>query len=385
MRIGLSSPYFGSVFGGGERYLGATAAVLRDAYPEARVEVVSSVPVNAAEYERRLALDLHGIEFSSTNRQVTRAHHLLNSIVPLRPLRAVVLSRQAERASARYDVHLAQAYRIPVRTGARHAGVLVQFPYRDPAGIERFQLVVAQSEYVREWVRRYWDRDALVVPPPVDVPEAEPNFKVKERSILTVGRFFAGGHSKRHDAMVAAFRDLCDSGLEGWTLHLAGAAHRAGPHRGLLEHIEASARGYPIRIHVDVPRQVLDDLYRRAAIYWHAAGFGLDAGADPEQYEHFGLSPAEAMARGAVPVVFDGGGLPEVVRDGEGVRWRTIKQLREETLRLIADEPLRHRLAVAARGGVKRFAGAAFREHMEATLRPLLTDAGAGGREAGAG
>lgn len=371
-RIGLTSPYFGAVYGGGEKYLGAVAGALRDAYPDACLEVLTPVPVDVAAYEERLALDLRGIEFSASNARVTPVHRLLSSLTPLRPLRSAVLARQAERASARFDLHIAQAYRIPVRTGARRAAVLVQFPYPDPAGIERFQLVVAQSEYVREWVRRYWQRDAVVVFPPVDVPAREPALAAKDRSILTVGRFFAGGHSKRHDAMVEAFRELCDQGLEGWTLHLAGSVHRDGPHRGYLEQIQAAARGYPIEIHPDAARSDLEALYSRAAIYWHAAGYGLGPEADPERFEHFGLATAEAMAHGAVPVVFDGGGLPEVVGDGEGRRWRTLDDLRRQTLELAADGGLRTRLGLAARAGAKRFSGGEFARRITAALAPLI-------------
>src|SRR5258708_11974467 len=80
-----------------------------------------------------------------------------------------------------------------------------------------FAGVIAQSEYTRSWVRRLWDRDAEVVNPPINVPPQGPDWEGKERILLSVGRFFPGGHSKRHDVMARPFPELLD------------AAHSGGP------------------------------------------------------------------------------------------------------------------------------------------------------------
>ena len=48
--IGLYSPYFGSVYGGGEKYLASVARTLADGGHE--VELVAPVPIDAAAYER---------------------------------------------------------------------------------------------------------------------------------------------------------------------------------------------------------------------------------------------------------------------------------------------------------------------------------------------
>ena len=53
----------------------------------------------------------------------------------------------------------------------------------------------------------------------------------ERRLILTVGRFFTGGHNKRQDVVIEAFRRMQDLGLEGVELALAGSIHpspRAG-------------------------------------------------------------------------------------------------------------------------------------------------------------
>jgi glycosyltransferase involved in cell wall biosynthesis len=372
-RIGLYSPYFGSTLGGGERYLAETARVVRDAKPEAEVEIVSPVPADRSRYERMLNVDLDGIGLRSTNRRVTRAHRLLNSLAALRPLRDRAVAWQAGRSTRSYDLLLAMVYRIPVPNGAPRGVLLCQFPYPGRTHLGGYQCVVCQSEYVRRWVREYWGLDAVVVNPPVDVPDHEPEWARKLPVVLSVGRFAATGHVKRHDLMVEAFRQLCDEGLAGWELHLAGGVHREGPHAGYFESIEERARGYPIRLHPDLPFGELEELYERASIYWHAAGYGADAERAPEALEHFGMATAEAMARGAVPVAIGLGGQPEVVEDGvDGFLWTEPEQLKERTLELVRDPVLLRRLGERARASSRRFSVASFRAAMRAALAPHL-------------
>ena len=196
LKVGLYSPYFGSVWGGGEKYLACTARALKDARPDAEVEIVAPVPVDAERCRRMLGVDLGGIGLRSTNRRVTPAHRALNRVTWLRPLRNRVLGAQAARVGAGYDVFLPMVYAIPVAPGGGRAAMLCQFPYRDPgAELAGYDPIVCQSEYVRRWVREYWQRDAAVVNPPIDVPATEPDWDAKRPLILSVGRFFSGGHS----------------------------------------------------------------------------------------------------------------------------------------------------------------------------------------------
>src|SRR5207248_958897 len=119
-----------------------------------------------------------------------------------------------------------------------------------------------------------------------------------------------------------AFADLCKGGLTGWELHLAGSVHSGSASREYLARVKDVARGQPIRIHENLPYADLVRLYDQASLYWHAAGYGIDEEAHPEALEHFGMSTAEAMGRGAVPVVIARGGQLEVVRDGvDGRTW----------------------------------------------------------------
>jgi len=60
---------------------------------------------------------------------------------------------------------------------------------------------------------------------------------------------------------------------------------------------------------------------------------------DPAAQEHFGMTTAEAMGYGAVPVAIGSGGQPEVVDDGvDGFLWRDVDQLKAKT-RALVDDP----------------------------------------------
>lgn len=369
--VGFYSPYLGSVYGGGEKYLLCAARALAD--HGLTVELVSAVPVDASEYRRVLGVSFDGIALRSTNRRVTPVHRALNKAAFLRPLRDRVLAAQASRLGAAYQLFVPMVYAIPVAPSGPHNAMLCQFPFPSGAGAEGYELIVCQSQYVRRWVRQYWARDAAVVTPPVEVPAEEPDLAAKTQVILSVGRFFTGGHNKRQDVLVNAFRELVDGGLRGWELHLAGSVHRDAGHAGYFEKVAALARGYPIALHPDAGRDELEELYRRASIYWHAAGYGTDEEAEPEKLEHFGITTAEAMARGAVPVVFAAGGQLEVVEEGvTGRHWRSPAQLQSATRELIGDHAARVRLAQAARSASARWSIDRFDAAIVDALRPVL-------------
>ena len=197
-----------------------------------------------------------------------------------------------------------------------------------------YDRVVANSEYTRTWIRRWWGIDAGLLHPPVTL---QPR-RAKQPIILSVGRFFAAehGHSKKQREMVAAFRMLCEGGLTGWELHLVGGCSEAD--RPYLEQVLRDAEGLPVQVHVDASGDELRRLYGAASIYWHASGLGEDDEADPDRFEHFGITTAEAMSAGAVPVVIGRAGQREVVVDGvSGCWWESLEELVAHTRALIDD------------------------------------------------
>lgn len=244
--------------------------------------------------------------------------------------------------------------------------VAQRFPWllRDPndlSFLEHYDVVLANSTYTQGWIQRLWRSESAVLYPPIDVADLTPAAQ-REKIILTVGRFFAPGlgHAKRQLEMVRFFGDLTrDGALPGWSLHVVGGCEES--QRPYLAKVAEAARGLPVTIHDNAPRSRVHELMTTASIFWSATGYTEDEERSPWSQEHFGMTTAEAMAGGCVPVVIDRAGQREIVRDGvDGYRWRTPAQLLERTRQVAADEQLRDKLATSAIERARQYSDAAF-------------------------
>ena len=122
-----------------------------------------------------------------------------------------------------------------------------------------------------------------------------------------------------------------------------------------------AAEGLPVFFHFNAASNELRQLYRSAAIYWHATGYGFDADKYPSKQEHFGISTVEAMSAGAVPVIYATGGQKEIVTDEvDGYWWTDIDRLVNQTRRLANDAALRSELGHQAVLSSKRFSRETF-------------------------
>jgi glycosyltransferase involved in cell wall biosynthesis len=266
--------------------------------------------------------------------------------------------RSLGMAVAQFNLLAADANGQPIKEGIvarlfrrRYAGSnalwYLQSVLDLPAVAHSMDAIWSISRYTAEWVKRYWGMDSELLYPPVDVDSFSPGDKVNQ--IISVGRFFAGSHNKKHDVMVKAFRGMCDGGLEGWEFHLVGNVGREPEDTAYLETVKKLAEGYPIFIHNNLPFADLQKQYACSKIFWHATGYGEDTAQHPERFEHFGITTVEAMAAGCVPVVIAEAGQTEIVADGEnGMLWQNPAEMQAATLRLIYDDALRQNLSVNA-------------------------------------
>lgn len=205
-----------------------------------------------------------------------------------------------------------------------------------------------------------------VIYPPVTLIKS--NNQQKEKCILHVGRFRVKNIKtedyKKQGFMIETFKKMVDQGLKGWKFILAASVRKEDEARFTL--LQKTAKGYPIEFHINKTNSELFTLYHKAAMYWHASGYGEDIEKYPEMAEHFGISTVEAMGAGAVPVVINSGGQKEIVTDGEnGLLWNTQEELIQQTKRLVKDKKLLYEFSQKAMLRAKDFSKEKFCEAVQ--------------------
>ena len=147
---------------------------------------------------------------------------------------------------------------------------------------------VAISSAVRERIRRFYGRDAVVIHPPVEVDDFRPDGEKEPGRFLWVHRLV---DYKRPEVVAEAFRGL------PYALTMVGV--------GPLEERLRARLPPNVELRKWVPRAQLVALFERAAGFVHVAE------------EDFGISMAEALAAGTPVVALDAGGARDIIRPGE--------------------------------------------------------------------
>lgn len=247
--------------------------------------------------------------------------------------------------------------------------------YKPAQGLNSYDLFLSNSEFTKFWTKKYWGKDSSILYPPVDTHVFKPG--IKKNIILSVGRFFVGGHSKRHDVLLSVFKRMVDEKLidSSWELHFVGGVAGGKDHSEYLNKLRTESKGYNVFFHLYLSFKGLKKLFSEAKVYWHATGYGEDPKLSPISFEHFGITVVEAMSSGAVPIVFRGGGLIETVEDGIGYTWNTQKELIEKTLEVIKNPGKMRSLSKKAIEKSKSFSRAIFENRFLDYIKKLTSDA----------
>ncbi len=264
---------------------------------------------------------------------------------------------------------------------------LCQFPFsmdRERVQENRFLLddyreILVYSEYVRAHLYAAQSSERLrqipitVMPPPVQQIGGVAS-KTTNR-ILSVGRFFVGGHSKRQDALIEVFKSIIDQIPQPIELHLAGSSMPEPQHMDYLAQLFEMAQGYPVFFHINPSMESLHQLYRGATLYWHGTGIGADLAVTPEKAEHFGISIVEAMSAYAIPLALASGGPREIIEHGEnGFLYDTPEELARLTISLLHPDTVewRQHLSRAAAHKASEFSRERFGENFRLLFSKLV-------------
>ena len=221
---------------------------------------------------------------------------------------------------------------------------------RDRAAAQRPDRLVANSTTVRERIRRFYERDADVIHPPVELTDLQPAPSKEQGSFLWVGRLVP---YKRPLLVAQAFRGL--------------------PHRltmvGIGPQEEELREQLPpnVELHGWISREELVRLYGEASGFLHAGE------------EDFGISMVESLAAGTPVIALNAGGALDIVEDGVHgvlVSEPTVASLRAAVERVASHDWDRDRLVErAAEFSRERFA-TRMRDLLTQTMTETRSDAG---------
>jgi glycosyltransferase involved in cell wall biosynthesis len=285
----------------------------------------------------------------------------------------VSLHHERQLRSLELDLFINNSYASALTCPTARGIFMCMFPHLPVNNsVNSYSTIVAISRYAADWVWKRWDRHSEVLYPPCD--DMGPPPPAKEKIILHVGRFIADSiederHHKGQGLLLEIFKRMADLHKQGWELHFTGSLSPDAKSKTFAGTLMSAAEGLPVFFHFNAASNELRRLYRSAAIYWHATGYGFDADQYPSKQEHFGISTVEAMSAGAVPVVYATGGQKEIVTDEvDGYWWTDIDRLVNQTRRLTNDAALRSELGHEAVLSSKRFS----RETFVANIDRLL-------------
>lgn len=227
---------------------------------------------------------------------------------------------------------------IPLLGGERNI-LHIQVPFHDIGGrsitnklkLLNIASIIVNSKFTKHIIDREYGVKSLVVYPPVNIIKPGE----KKNIILSVGRFDPSLNVKRQDVLIQAFKKLSPS-HPNWKLVLAGGAGKG--EQDFVNKLKDSSTGFPIEFIVNAPYKTIRSLYSTSAIYWHAAGYQINEKTNPELTEHFGITTAEAISAGCIPLVVPKGGQTEIVTDSQ-YHWNNQEELIAKTDSFINNRP----------------------------------------------
>jgi glycosyltransferase involved in cell wall biosynthesis len=360
------------LIGGAQKYGLTLTAALQDLF---EITIIANKDIRLEDFKKWYGLDLSGcalkiikvpfyedkgasfLDPAFISKKVENPFHLVS------------------RESGNYDIFVNNSMNEMVFPLSNVSVLVCHFPERRPRSYfysDRYTHVVYNSRYTAEWIEKMW----RLVPhqhiyPPVDLEDGGAVLP-KKKLILSVARFEPEG-TKRQREMIEAFLTLDrlhPEIISGWRFILVGGSEPKNRYLDELRTLIGDPSRRTIELRVNITAAELRTLYQEASIFWHLCGIIHD---HPSEVEHFGMTTVEAMQNRSVPVVYDGGGLREIVDHGvDGFLVKTKAEILEYTIKLIRQPEVMEKLGVAAHEKAQEFSRARFEERVRTFFRRIL-------------
>jgi glycosyltransferase involved in cell wall biosynthesis len=169
---------------------------------------------------------------------------------------------------------------------------------------QRSRLILANSRFTSRAIMESLGLKSQVLYPPIsqrffekDESDSDLNAE-REDLVITIGRVHKGKGLETIPQIASMVRNKNVKFL------IIGFAHSESAVEGINREIRKFGVSENVILKLDVSQGEMKSLLRKAKVYLH-----------PPILEHFGISIAEAMASGCIPVVYDNGGAKEFVPD----------------------------------------------------------------------
>jgi len=226
---------------------------------------------------------------------------------------------------------------------------------------------IANSSFTSFWLKK-WGINAWVITPYIDEKLFKLNRQKKEKIILSVGRFFSHLHSKKQDIIIKTFKKIKqkNSLFKNFKLILAGGLkEKDKDYFNYLQKITAD--NCLVIFKPNISQKELHRLYQKATFFWHFAGYGVDEEKYPQNVEHLGITPLEAMAAGCLTFCYKAGGPRNLIKDGlNGFLFNSEKELIRKMENVIFDKRMQKNIKKNAYDFVfKNFSYEVFKEKVK--------------------
>ncbi len=343
--------------GGGQKYVATIASLLQNEFD---ITFIANKPVAISDLESWYGLNLSGCQIK---------------IIPLafyekRGMQCIDSSIIAEdmenpfdeiaRESKSYDIFINANQLEKVKPLSPISVFFCHFPNTFRNGhfaVDDYTFIIANSQFTVKWLEKRWNlQPTFMLYPPVEMATAK---VPKEKIILAVGQFEAGG-TKKQIELIQAFRSLLadyPDQLQGWRLILAGSSVPKNPYLKTVQNLlKSDSRAIELKVNCSLDEVKL--LYAKSSIFWHGCGLGE---VNPQRFEHFGMATVEAMQNCCAPIAFCAGGQPEIVEHGRsGFLFNTIEELCRYSHQLIVNPGLLAELQAGAQQRSQNFRLAPF-------------------------